>query len=296
MKESTMKSAFLLFVASFRAVNVLAFSTDGWPRLQQCVAFSNSVIQIERFSQSPEGETFSIPCNSREVNVKNEKKAMAENSRRKLLIHFSAIGSTLATLPSSSEALFTPKDRRQLEVCLVNVLRVVYWSQNIAITLQSADDSSDTKRAKYLEARLGAKAALTGKVGGGASGKVYTLASLRLPSCLEDLEYYARPQSRQVADLRRDFYEGLAAVVEFDGLDTLTDPSPRSSLTLGQVNEQKVLFVQRMLAERVVPIGQQLVASFPAESVQQAHVFMQQYYSSELPLAQKRDDEELATA
>jgi hypothetical protein len=208
-----------------------------------------------------------------------------------------------ATVPyeSTNAALFSSdQDRRQLEVCLVTLLRVMYWAQRQAIELDTiaAAASSTTsdmgrQRALYLETRLGAKAALTGRIsGGGATSRVYTLATLQLPACLVDLEWHALHQYRRqensnnslrkVSELCLSFRESLASIVEFDGLDTLTDPSPRATLTLTQYNTNKVMFVRRTLNELTIPVGQKLAAAFGPEPYQRSISFVQQYYSNEI--------------
>jgi hypothetical protein len=144
------------------------------------------------------------------------------------------------------------EDKRQLELCLVTVLRVKYWAMGVS---KSIDDlllrtgaaiPSDLEKAPYLEARLGSKALLTGRVGGGANSKVYALAGLQLKGCLKDAEYWATVQAKlgdkkdrnaaiqRYAAASEGIVESLAACVEFDGLETTLDPSPRSSLMLGQ--------------------------------------------------------------
>jgi len=207
-----------------------------------------------------------------------------------------AIATATAASPLPAHAaLFSGPEHRQLELCLVAVQRVVYWSQSQADALRRSSNSSDDeqqqrRKAKYLETRLGAKALLTGRVGPGATGRVYQLASLQLPGCLQDLEWHAaarkqsntRSNSNVVADLRRNFSEGLASVVEFDGLETLLDPSPRSSLTLSAYNDNKAEYVRRALQELVVPSGQQLLRAWGPEPLERARGFVQQYYASEI--------------
>jgi hypothetical protein len=202
------------------------------------------------------------------------------STSRRILNLSPAFLATWCLLPSSANALFGSRERRQLEVCLVSVLRVIYWAQFTATSLQQAETLEQRKQ-RYIEARLGAKAVLTGKIGGGANGRVYALASLQLPGCLEDIESYA--VSRKVGDLRQDFYESLAAVVEFDGLETLQDASPRSTLTLQQYNRDKSIYVQRLLLERVVPVGEQLVNAFGPDVRQTCVSFMEKYYADEMP-------------
>jgi hypothetical protein len=202
------------------------------------------------------------------------------STSRRILNLSPAFLATWCLLPSSANALFGSKDRRQLEVCLVSVLRVIYWAQFTATSLQEAETLEQRKQ-RYIEARLGAKAVLTGKIGGGANGRVYALASVQLPGCLKDLQSYAT--SRQVADLQQDFYESLAAVVEFDGLETLQDASPRSTLTLQQYNRDKSIYVQRLLLERVIPVGEQLVNAFGPDVRQTCLSFIEKYYADEIP-------------
>jgi hypothetical protein len=202
------------------------------------------------------------------------------STSRRILNRSPALLATWCLFPSPANALFGSRERRQLEVCIVAVLRVVYWAQLMATLLQQAE-STDQRKQRYIEARLGCKAVLTGKIGGGSTGRVYTLATLQLSGCLQDLESYA--VSRQVADLRQDFYESLAAVVEFDGLETLQDASPRSTLTLQQYNPDKAIYVQRLLLERVVPVGEKLVDAFGPDVRETCRAYMNQYYADEIP-------------
>jgi hypothetical protein len=206
--------------------------------------------------------------------------AVPSKSRRILNLS-PAVVATWCLFPSSANALFGSKEKRQKEVCIVSVLRVIYWAQYTATSLQQAETVEQRKQ-RYIEARLGAKAVLTGKIGGGANGRVYALASLQLPEVLQDLQSYST--SRKVEDLRQDFYESLAAVVEFDGLETLQDASPRSSLTLRGYNRDKALYVERLLLERVVPVGEKLVDSFGPDVRKTCLDFIQKYYADEIPV------------
>lgn len=197
-----------------------------------------------------------------------------------------ATASPIICSPLAAQAasfLGTP-DRRQLELCLVVVQRVVYWANFEADSLRSSV-SKEERKSKYLETRLGAKATLTGKIGGGATGRVYQLASLQFPECLRDLEWHAaqRKEKRQlISDLCHSLTEGLASLVEFDGLETLIDPSPRSSLTLSQYNDSKAVYVQRALDELILPTGNKLLQAFGLEALQTARGYVQKYYSSEI--------------
>jgi hypothetical protein len=197
------------------------------------------------------------------------------------------------------------QDRRQLELCLVAVQRVVYWAESVSMRLapqatridkndlvtSSADTSpvppeeqttpvpESSLRAAYLDARLGAKAILTSQVGGGASYFVYTLAGLQVPGCLDDLESY----NPQIQQLKVDFRESLATLVEFDGMDSVLDRSPRSSLTMSQYDDAKRAFCARVLRERVVPLGQRLLGKFSPEALDRARTYISSYYPSEVP-------------
>eukprot|EP00559_Dactyliosolen_fragilissimus_P003523 CAMPEP_0184861860 /NCGR_PEP_ID=MMETSP0580-20130426/6449_1 /TAXON_ID=1118495 /ORGANISM="Dactyliosolen fragilissimus" /LENGTH=437 /DNA_ID=CAMNT_0027359507 /DNA_START=331 /DNA_END=1644 /DNA_ORIENTATION=+ len=207
-------------------------------------------------------------------------------------------------IPSTQES-----KRIQLELCLVTILRVQYWAQRIGTSIQtsrrltsssstsSSPSSSlliDKTKSYYLEARLGAKALLTGRLGGGANSQVLTLRSLQLRSSLQDAQwwyqrqytlYTKQPQKQQqkqnhnyndyktiqqqgkqtkmqLDSLSTSIIESLAALVEFDGLETTQDPSPRSSLTLSSYNDSKAYFVQRILLERIVVDCEQFVNLF----------------------------------
>jgi hypothetical protein len=212
-------------------------------------------------------------------NHENEKKALIASVSRRLFLH----GSIAA-------ALFVPHvtkasvERRQIELCLVTVQRVLYWAELQALALSTMTDV-EQRRKVYLESRLGAKAILTGKISGsGVSGKVYTLASLKLSDCLTDLEWHAMKQknSQQVTQWKNSFREGLASIVEFDGMDTLVDPSPRSTLTLAQYNDSKNNYVKRSLEELIIPAGNQLMHAFGNEPLAKALSYIQSYYADEI--------------
>lgn len=178
-----------------------------------------------------------------------------------------------AVLPRSALA----RERAQLELCLVVVLRVKYWAHGLAATLPSSRDS-------YLEARLGAKALLSGKIGGGASYNVIKFAPLKLRSCLEDAgaaksDAFARERVRQVSS---EIVEGLASLVEFDGMDTLTDDSPRSSLTLAQYSDAKGTFVRRVLLEKVEPGCDRFLLLFDGEVVAKCVGYVEKFYPEEV--------------
>lgn len=191
-----------------------------------------------------------------------------------------AVVTTTIQSRSAHAAVFS-KDRRQLELCLVAVQRVVYWAQSLAADLSNPDLSTEKRKQRYLEARLAAKSILTGKIGGGANYKVYTLSTLQIPGCLQDLEAYAS-SARTFGETSREFYEALASMVEFDGMDTLTDPSPRSSLTLTQYDTKKETYIRRILLERVVPLGIQVIHNFPSNTVAISERYIQQNFPDEV--------------
>ena len=178
---------------------------------------------------------------------------------------------------------------RPLEVCLVSVQRVVYWAalQADEIVQQQQQQSDREAAAKlYLEARLGAKAVLTGRLpSSGSTRRVYTLTSLHLTGCLQDLTWYAHQQQKtsSLDSAIRSWTEALAGMVEFDGLDTLTDPSPRTSLTLSQYTDPKAAYIVRVLRESVVMAGQQqILPAFGATPLRRAQEYIAQLYASEV--------------
>ena len=182
------------------------------------------------------------------------------------------------TLDAQAALLWSNTDRRQLELCIVTILRVSYWAETVVARMQN-NTQEQQQQAAYLEARLGAKAVLTGRVGGGANMRVYELSGLQLRGCLEDAVFY----NRRVEQLSQDLLESLAAVVEFDGLETTQDPSPRSSLMLSMFTPQKATFVQRMLSERVVPTSMAIVDAFGPQVRSKSEAYIKQTYPSEVP-------------
>lgn len=232
-----------------------------------------------------------------QLNDSHALKKISKTNRRTFLL-------TTATLPvlisTSANALplFEKKERRQLELCIVNVLRVQYWARNIADKLQNGETEEEQKRA-YLEARLGAKAMVADKkikIGGGASLFVLTLKGLEIKENLDDLRYYAK--SKKMDQYKDDLIEALASLVEFDGLETTQDPSPRSSLTLGMYSNDKNIYVRRMMTERITPLTEAIVNFFGKEKKIQCEGYIESYYPSELPRKRKQQDSstEIATA
>jgi hypothetical protein len=214
-------------------------------------------------------------------------------NRRTFLVTTSTLATAYGAFLHEANAipLFEKKDRRQLELCIVNILRVQYWARNIADTLQNAE-SDDERRKAYLEARLGAKAMVAEKkvkIGGGASLFVITLRGLKMKEVLDDLRYYAK--SKQMDQYKDDLIEALASLVEFDGMETTQDPSPRSSLTMAMYNDDKSIYVRRMLSERISPLTDEIVNLFGQESKLQCASYVEQYYPNELPRQPKTPPE-----
>ena len=181
------------------------------------------------------------------------------------------VPSILLSAPSVVHAA----NARELDFCLVQSARAIAWAQRVSQQLNSAASESQQKAA-YLEARLGAKTLLTGRMGGGANAAVYRLSTLQFTGCLHDLvtSYGAS------APLIQSWREEIAAVVEFDGLDSVMDASPRSALTLQQYSDSKRMFVTRLLNERVIPTGQRVMQQFP-ERQPRVQEYLVQYHSDE---------------
>jgi hypothetical protein len=239
---------------------------------------------------------FNVPSGS-----SHQKQAISSSnqcSRRNFLSSAAILSSFTTNISSSSAFPFGDgaKDRRQKELCIVNVLRLQYWAISSADTLEFSDDTEKRKKV-YLEARLGAKAmvAKKHKVGGGATPRVFSLISLQIKECLDDLNFYGK-NNKRIAQISDDIVESLASIVEFDGLETTQDPSPRSSLTLGQYSDQKALYVRRMLSERITPLTQELVDYFGPDTRVQCEGYVKEYYPSELPPSRRKAEEESSTA
>ena len=209
------------------------------------------------------------------------------------------IGTTVfvsCSIVEGTEPVKAAEPARQLELCLVSLLRTLYWAQNLSLRMRTAQQAGSLQgqREAYLEARLGAKAILTS--GGRAQGllgspptpmaaqNLYILSTLQLPACLRDLQTAYNPNNNVLLEPRcQDLKEALASLVEFDGMDTLQDPSPRSSLTLSQWNDKKQVYVQRLLDERIVFLSQQILNSYPSQPVETSRNYIQRYYPDEAP-------------
>ena len=250
------------------------------------------------------------------------------NNRRALLISVSGAMSSTLLYPFQQKDItanalpFFQQERRQLELCLVQVLRTKYWAINVAksintklLTSPSTDSNSTNviellsdaqRRQPYLEARLGAKAILTKKVGGGANSNVVKLAGFQLKECLEDGKYWCnelaktnqlplvqsngqsksgkRFCSNELESISEEIIESLASLVEFDGLETTQDPSPRSSLMISMYDSKKGAFVYRTLKERVIPNCDRYLQAFGSEKQDTCLAFVGREYPEEIPV------------
>lgn len=287
-----------------------------WPLLQCSEAFSQPTL-LRRRSRVVLGTVPSAAardestgsCHSDDFSVHVAVTSSTPCDRRRFIQNLSRSLLLVATVSPSgaNSANAIPfigggaEDKRQLELCLVTVLRVKYWAMGVS---KSIDDlllktgaavPSDLEKSPYLEARLGSKALLTGRVGGGANSKVYALAGLQLKGCLKDAEYWATVQAKlgdkkdrnaaiqRYAAASEGIVESLAACVEFDGLETTLDPSPRSSLMLAQYTNQKAQFVTRMLKERVIPSCDALMRCFDGEARERSMRYLRENFYNELP-------------
>jgi hypothetical protein len=244
------------------------------------------------------------------------------NNRRAFLISSGIISSSLLYPFQQQEASALPffeQDRRQLELCLVQVLRTKYWAMNVAKSLNTkllspttnmnstnVIELSDAQRKQpYLEARLGAKAILTKKIGGGANANVVKLASFQLKESLEDGRYWCtqlaktnqlpgqstgelkngkRFCSNELVSISDELIESLASLVEFDGLETTIDPSPRSSLMISMYDSKKGTFVYRTLVERIIPSCDRYLQLFGDERLKLCLEFVRREYPDEMPI------------
>ena len=142
---------------------------------------------------------------------------------------------------TSAEAmsLFSPaKERRQLELCLVIILRLLSWAQHVEskmlivpalhvsqneaasvpvpVTVTfSISDKSNWNTSAYVEARLGAKALLTGRIGGGSPPRVYDLAQFQIRECFDDLLFASKNLGlqRQAQNEVDTIIDALASIV-----------------------------------------------------------------------------------
>jgi len=239
-----------------------------------------SMIAVSSLHQQQEVKCFQLLRNKHQQ--LNRRKFTAS-----LLAQFTSIAfldSTENSQRANALSYFEQEDRRQKELCLVNLLRLQYWANSLSDKLQGSEISE--KKSVYLEARLGSKVMVapeSKKTSGGATINVFMLKGLHIKDCLKDLTFYAdRRSKKRMVQYADDLTEALASIVEFDGLETTQDPSPRSSLTLNMYNSQKAIFVQRMLGERVVPLIDDIIVLFGPEAKAQSELFIREYYPTEI--------------
>ena len=258
---------------------------------------------------------------SSKLNLQATRKVSVDQlSRRKLFISTLINASLLIPFRPAHALPFFQQDRRQLELCLVQVLRTKYWAMNVAKSLDTkllspqptntnstaVIELSDTQRKQpYLEARLGAKAILTKKIGGGANSNVVKLAGLQLKECLEDARYWCTDLAKtnqlpgqntgqfkngkrfcnnELQSAEDELIEALASLVEFDGLETTIDPSPRSSLMIKMYDNQKGKFVYRTLTERIIPSCDRYLNAFGTERLTLCQEYVRREYPEEIPV------------
>ena len=208
--------------------------------------------------------------------------------QRTCFISASAALPTLTARVSSASAA----ERRQLELCLVIIWRVLYWVQGLLYRWNEAAGNREAVQQIYLEARLGSKSCLTGGKNVGvvtgippiAAKNLYTLSTLQFASVLDDLQAVHNTKA-PFATKCRDWYESLASLVEFDGLDSLTDPSPRPQLLINQITDKKLVYVKRMMQERIVPLARELIFTFPDDARTISQSYVERYYANEIPPA-----------
>mmetsp|Transcript_12816 Transcript_12816/g.18843 ORF Transcript_12816/g.18843 Transcript_12816/m.18843 type:complete len:281 (+) Transcript_12816:195-1037(+) len=204
-------------------------------------------------------------------------------SRRALLISCGFLPAIIEPQVSSAGILGN-NNHRELALCLVSLLRLKYWAETLTQELRQYQDDEIHAKELYLEARLGAKAAVVGKIGGGSNYHVYTIASLKFRETLDDIAWYAKKDKNQRAvQLKEDLVESLASLVEFDGLESTQDPSPRSTLTLSMYDSKKLIFVSRMLQERILPTTEALFNEFDPDVRRLCLDYAKSNYPGEMP-------------
>lgn len=165
----------------------------------------------------------------------------------------------------------------------------------------SVNDEFHSDVLSEQELRLGAKAILTQKVGGGVRReKLELLGGLQLKESLQDGKAWClnlaktnqigesptggrRICDTQVFSAAEDLVDSLGSIVEFDGLETTQDPSPRSTLMLSMYNQSKATYVYRTLTERVIPSCDSFISAFGRRRRDFVEEYVRSEYSSEVP-------------
>jgi len=229
---------------------------------------------------------FSTQKNDRTALVDSTHSPEILQSRRLLFLSSVLLSECFSPPPAKALFGFGAETKRELSFCLATVLRVKYWAM---LTVDSIKQTiSDDATKSYIEARLGAKALLTGRIGGGANSNVYRLASFQLRGCLKDAPsaITSNKKQRQLEDLSESIIDSLASCVEFDGLESVTDPSPRSSLMENQYTSAKANFVKRLLNERLIPDCENFLKLGGGEDEMLKRVtdFVELKYTAEVPM------------
>eukprot|EP00546_Thalassionema_frauenfeldii_P015598 CAMPEP_0178908820 /NCGR_PEP_ID=MMETSP0786-20121207/8135_1 /TAXON_ID=186022 /ORGANISM="Thalassionema frauenfeldii, Strain CCMP 1798" /LENGTH=242 /DNA_ID=CAMNT_0020580765 /DNA_START=59 /DNA_END=787 /DNA_ORIENTATION=- len=224
------------------------------------------------------------------INQNQPLPSISKVSRRALVISCGILP-VLSSPQGSFAGILGENSRRELALCLVSLLRLKYWVETLSQEFILYQDDEIHLKDLYLEARLGAKAAVTGKTGGGSNYHVYTISSLKVRETLDDIAWYAkRDKNQRAVQLKEDLVESLASIVEFDGLESTQDPSPRSSLTLSMYDGKKLNFVTRMLQERILPTADALFNEFDSDTRQICLDYAKSNYPDELPKITKVEE------
>lgn len=232
------------------------------------------------------------------IHHQQDRKKFLSSSSSKILSSFIVSSNTLLISPKEINASFlSKKERIQLEICLITIKRLQYWAMNVVTKLKDIEITTEQKKKNiYLEARLGSKALLSKKLGGGGNNlMVITLSSFQLRECLQDATYYIgsnaelKNKRKELEDTSTTIIESLASIVEFDGLDNTIDPSPRSSLLERMYSVEKVNFVCKILELQLIPNCKQFLYAFrtfdDGKVMKRVDDYIFSYYPSEIPIS-----------
>jgi len=165
-----------------------------------------------------------------------------------------------------------------LELQLATLARTrSYYS----VALRDLDDA-DYAKAAYIDLRLSSKALLTTKIPNGSSSPMlFKLASFRFRSMLATSNASTATQRRLI--------ESISSIVEWDGLDSLSSDSPRTTLFERNYSIEKVRYV-RQLGESIVQLLDSAVVEVGGENaLEKSSSLMLQYYPDEIFLPTRRE-------
>lgn len=111
--------------------------------------------------------------------------------------------------------------------------------------------------------------------------------NLKDASITKEEKAMLKKQKYELMNAAQDIIESLAAVVEFDGLDNVQDPSPRSSLALSMYNDSKGIYIKRLLLERTVPNCIAFVNCFESDRRLYCERYIRSTYPNEIPSSMK---------